>query len=995
MKFNFESDLEHQKNAIDSVVNIFEKLETKDSPFSILRRTSQSSLMANYGFSNQITTNNWKKDICEVNIHKIQEENRLKKSNVCEKNPTFDVEMETGTGKTYVYLRTILELSNKYRFKKFIIVVPSIAIKEGVKKTLEITKDHFNFLYSGLTYSWKEYDSKSLEIVRNFAQNDDVEIIIMNIHQMNKKDGNVFYKERDDLMGHKAIDLIKQTNPIVIIDEPQSTSSGEKSLEAIKELNPLFTLRYSATFKPRKNENLVYKLDPADAYNKKLVKQIAVYSKETENENNSNKLIELIDLDNKKETAKIKIRQLSSKKEIKWVTRIVKINVDLYHLSNQIEQYKGLSIEEFNFKENEIILTNGINIKKLEHSEEIDKKTKRLQIKETIIQHLEKQREIKNKGIKVLSLFFIDKVDKYRIYTENNKEELGEYAKFFEDEFYGVLSKHKEYWDLFNIKTKDQIKGLAKEVHDGYFSIDKKKKIKDTKGESNDDASTYQKIMKDKEKLLSFSEKLCFIFSHSALKEGWDNPNVFQICTLKEYSHSEIRKRQEIGRGLRLCVDQNGRRVYDENINKLSVITTESYGDFVAKLQNEFKEDGVLFGVVDNQLFFEKSNEQINKEQSKKLYEAFKRNGYIDKNDKWEKQLDINDVMEKLSSFEQDIFENPTNDTRELIKEIIIKSYSHKIKIKNGNKLIKNKVNREVINSKEFTDLWKSINQKTVYNIKFDTDLYIKNTQEEIKEELLKIKNNKTRIKTKKVDIELDKMSGVQVANVVTDKIENLDLESEEEIWIPDIISDIETATRITRRTIVNILRDEVIINSLKNYHENIKNIIISSMNKNKIDMMVDGIEYKKVEDYYLQEKLEEIEDKEFNEDENVLKIEKEIKKYPYEYVVLDSKVEKEFAVNSKNSNMVTKFIKLPSWFKIQTPLGTYNPDWAIYKKDSIPFVVETKGSSDKQSLREKESKKITCGEKHFKSIGKNVKFILGSSFDEIINKFYSGSEDE
>lgn len=989
MKFKFESNLKHQEEAVNSIVDIFEGIATKEGLFSMSRSGLSFDKNTNIGISNQITTIDWKIEICQQNLHRIQKENGLINSNINFEMPTFDVEMETGTGKTYVFLKTILKLSNKYNFKKFIIVVPSIAIKEGIKKTLQITKEHFNSLFPGIKYNYYEYNSNSLEtLIWNFSNSDDIEIMIMNIQQMNKMSGNdkntnVLYKEFDLLGGHKAIDLIKETNPIIIIDEPQSTTSGKTSVEAIKNLNPLFVLRYSATFRKRKNENLVYKLDPVDAYNKKLVKEIVVYSKEVTNENNSQTLIRVHDLDIKNQSAKISIKRSSSKdKQITWTKVNVEFESNLYIASKKLSEYEGIFIEEIDFVNGKIILSNGEEYFKGSSLKGYDIELKTSQIRETIKLHLEKQYKLKDRGIKVLSLFFIDKVDKYRIYDENKNPLLGEYAKIFEEEFILFLKTNKKYWELFNIKDESQIEEIAKEVQDGYFSIDSKNKLKDTKGETKDDTSTYIKIMKDKEKLLSFSEKLCFIFSHSALKEGWDNPNVFQICTLND-SKSEIKKRQEIGRGLRLCVDQKGNRVYDEYINQLSIITSNTHEEFVEKLQKELKEDGFVFGVFEPHTF---SNEieGMEKKESEKLFELLRKKEYINSKGKINRNVSYEEIKEELHQFVIEIFSNPTNEKIQSLDDFMKQSW-RELNIKNGNKKVKNNIKKEVINSKEFINLWNAINQKTTYNFHFNTKEYIKEVKMVIKENL----NNhlKTKIISSKSKIEKLTFEGIKLKKqgIINEEIIDSTIVKQ---WIPDIVSDIEKATSITRRTIIEILSDDEIIEYIKKYHEKIKNIVIKAMNEIKTKMMVEGIEYKKIEDYYSQENFIKNNEPEIDpstQNDSIIEIDKSSTKYPYEYVVVDSKVEKEFAKNSIDADIVVKFVKLPSWFKVPTPLGEYNPDWAIYKKDYMAFVAETKGSNDMSQLRESEEFKYICGKKHFESIG--TKIILGKDFDEIIKK--------
>ena len=971
MKFQFESSLPHQNKAIESVINLFEGIKTKSGIFSISRTQENFNLFNDtfQGFSNRIQTNNWTEEITQDNLNKIQKENNLKQTKINSDSPIFDIEMETGTGKTYVFLKTILELNQKYDFKKFIIVVPSIAIKEGVLKSLEITKTHFKQIFPSINYNYYEYDGQSRQAVWNFANNDSVEIMILNIHQINKFSKNTFYLKRDDLSGDSSSDLIRQTRPILIIDEPQS-SDGEKGAEAIKKMQPLFTLRYSATFKERKNEHLIYKLDSFTSYSQKLVKEIIVESKEIENSEFEYSYIKLISLDQKNQRAKIEIKKSKKTGIIKKEEVFVYTNDDLYMVSNKLEEYSNLKIDNINFKDQKIILSNGKEYSLGIGNEILDLKLKESQIKTTIEIHLKKQLELKKHNIKVLSLFFIDKVKNYREYDEDGNIILGKYAKIFQEQFIKIVSKNEEYRKLFDF-TKNDITHLASKIHDGYFSIDKKKRFKDTKGDTKDDTSTYDKIMKDKEKLISFDEQLCFIFSHSALKEGWDNPNVFQICTLNE-TKSEMKKRQEIGRGLRLCVNQDGERIHDENINKLSVITNETYQQFVDSLQREMEEDGIKFGII-NDLYFSTNINNIDQELSKKIFNFLKQESFIDKNNRFNPKENISpeQIQNKFSELDQ----NQSNK----IRDLLINSYSKLSNIiKDGNKRKINKVKQEIIISDEFQNLWNEIKQKTIYKISIDSKGLVYDCQKKIRESLSQLEKTHIVSQTHNIDIAKEGIVSTKTSNKRFEKIEISNSGP-----LIDIVSDIEKATDLTRKTIIEIIKDHNILKEIKIHPEATKKEIIKKIKEVKQKLMIDGIEYIKIDQYYQQKLLNE--DIEFFVEKYIET--KDNDKYPYEYIVYDSKVEKNFGETALKSEDVKKFIKLPNWFKIDTPLGKYNPDWALYDEREIIFIAETKGTTDENQLRKIEKDKIECGKKHFQAINKKIKFESGNDFYKMISK--------
>jgi type III restriction enzyme len=598
MKLQFDASQQFQIDAVNAVVDIFDGQPLHQGDFEIRFETSHEGVLSGQiqtelGMGNRLLIND---ETLLANVHKIQERNDI------DRTPTiqgyhFSVEMETGTGKTYVYLRTIFDLSRKYGFKKFVIVVPSVAIREGVLKNLEITQDHFKALFNNIEYEYFVYDAKKINRLRQFAVSNAIQIMVINIDAFRKnfagteeeRKSNVIFKENDKLSGRQPIEFVTATNPIVIIDEPQSVDNTHKAQEAIKSLNHLCTLRYSATH--RNLYNHVYKLDPIRAYEMRLVKQIVVAEAKGANTFNA-AYAKLVDVDNTKGiVAKVAIHE-NKPGGVREKTVKVKQGADLFILSNEREAYReGYVASEISVEPgNEFVgFSNGRILRLGEEQGGIREDLMKVQIRNTIRKHLEKELQVRDKGIKVLSLFFIDRVANYRGYDEGGKPAKGKFAQWFED-YYNELIAQPRFQGLLSYSVET--------LHDGYFSQDKKGVLKDTRGNSEADEDTYTKIMRNKEQLLSLDEPLRFIFSHSALREGWDNPNVFQICTLNETA-SVLKKRQEIGRGLRLPVNQNGERVFDENLNKLTVVANESYEDFARSLQTEYEEDcGVTFGKI-------------------------------------------------------------------------------------------------------------------------------------------------------------------------------------------------------------------------------------------------------------------------------------------------------------------------------------------------------------------------------------------------------------
>ena len=997
MKLKFDSNLKYQLEAVKAVTDLFKGQKPMDSYFNVAGQAGFDDINFNdfngnensnqtfgQGVGNKLLLSDL--DILE-NLRKVQDFQKLPPSESLN-GKDFNIEMETGTGKTYVYLRTIFELNKLYGFTKFIIVVPNVAIKEGVYKTIEITKDHFKGLYDNVIYDYFVYDSSKLEQVRNYATSSNIQIMVINIQAFNKsfKDpskevkANIIHREQDKLNGYKPIDLIAETHPIVIIDEPQSVT-GDKGEEAIKSLNYLCTLRYSATH--REIQNLVYKLDAIDAYEMNLVKGIEVAS------------FQSLDYHNK---AYIKLNSVSSADQSANITLDVDVNGsvksksvrvkpgdDLFELSGNRDVYKGYMVDRIYFAEgNEFIYfePKGEILHLNKTTGDMDDLTiKRVQIRKTIEEHLDKELKLNKKGIKVLSLFFIDKVANYRVYDDDGNPLKGEYAKIFEEEYNDVI-KNPKYSTLF----KDVDLSLAaEEVHDGYFSTDRKGRFRDftmyKNGEyrlTNDANDTFNLIMRDKEKLLSFDSKLKFIFSHSALREGWDNPNVFQICTLNE-TKSVTKKRQEIGRGLRLCVNQDGERIHDKSINTLTVMANESYDSFAKSLQKEIETDSkIKFGTIKKTDFSHISMKNkkgeykpIGEQGSVALFNHFKLMNYINGRGKVQEVLKVAIQEDKLEVPER--FES----IKDQIKNVVTR-YVSKIDIKNARKKEKVEINTRVFSSQEFNELWDKIKYKTTYFVDFDTDDLIENCSKALSEQLYV---SKPKLIYTKSGLKID-ASGVNVLDenkIAPDVVYT----GEEEVILPDIIKYLQNETFLTRKTIVQVLIKSGTIEMFKKnpqeYMENTLKIIRREMNH----MLIDGIKYVELEDYYSKELFNNEEFYAYLDD--MIESERSI----YDHVVLDSDVEHDFALNLEKDEKVKLYLKLPEWFKINTPIGGYNPDWAVLIEDNgqrkMYFVVETKGNVDvgnlHRSLKQSEQDKIKCGKKHFEALNTGIELTVTDNY--------------
>lgn len=982
MKLHFEDDLDYQKDAIDSVVGLFKGQEISRSEFTVAFRPNSGPASpldledSQLGIGNRLLLAD---ERIEANLHAVQDKGGLARSSNLTTGD-FTVEMETGTGKTYVYLRTILELHKNYGFTKFVIVVPSIAIKEGTYKTLQITREHFEGLYpKAKGYEYFLYDSSKLGQVRNFAASSNVQIMVTTVGAINKKDVNNLYKENENTGGEKPIDLVRATNPIIIVDEPQSVDGGltGKGKEALTAMKPLCTLRYSATHVDK--HHMTFRLDAVDAYERGLVKQIEVASLQIDRGHNK-PYIRLESTHNRKGaiTAKVEV-DVGHGKTIRPALLTVEDGDDLKQITGR-SIYENMRIGAITCgKNNQSIEVKGDGfVELLRPGREIGgvdpDQIKRLMIRRTIKEHFDKELMFaaNKKPIKVLSLFFIDSVEHYRRYDEDGHAVKGTYALMFEEE-YRKLATSSDYRSLF--KDIDPETG-AEDVHNGYFSIDKKGRSVETaeNNQANRDNAerAYNLIMKEKEKLLSFDTKLKFIFSHSALKEGWDNPNVFQICALRDMG-SERERRQTLGRGLRLCVNQNGERLRSNDVNTLTVIATENYEKFAENLQNEIEQDtGIRFGIVESHQFatIRTLNDQgetipLGVEQSEKIWQFLKDRQFVDGKGKVQDSLRAalrdgsfelpDDIKQELAGKHGE--QQADNISRDI--QAILRKLAGRLDIKNADdrKIIRTR--KAILECDKFRLLWERIKHKTTYRVEFDNLKLLGDCAEEIRN---CSPITKTLARFRKADISIGK-GGVDARETSASGYTTI---HESDIELPDIITDLQDQTQLTRKSIVRILGESGRLEDFLRNPQQFIDYCSEAINRTKRTALVDGIKYTRIGDdhFYAQELFEQEELKGY------LKNSLEVQKSVYTHVKYDSGVEKSFAEDLEKNEQVKVYAKLPPWFEVPTPLGSYNPDWAVVVEDDgeekLYFVVETKGSTWRDDLRPLEGAKIKCGEKHF-----------------------------
>jgi len=940
------------------------------------------------------------------NVQALQKKQDLKTINKLD-GLNFTIEMETGTGKTYVYTKTMYEFNKHYGWNKFIIMVPSVAIREGVHKSLEITAEHFQEIY-GKKIRFSIYNTKNksnLINIKSFADTSNIEVIIMNYQAFatTSKESRKIYQKLDSLQSERPIDIIKRARPILIIDEPQRFGKKAEKIFTDREFNQLFTLRYSATHK--KEFNKIYRLDAIDAYNQKLVKKISVKGIEVVGNSGTNSYLFLdrIQISTSKYPVAYLELEVKQSNGIQKKIRQIKEKDDLYVFSNELKQYKGFVVKEINGLTNSVSFTNGVSLSVGQTAGDVDEEhVRRIQIRETVKSHIEKERMMFSKGIKVLSLFFIDEVAKYRLYDKSNNRQKGDYAKVFEEEYKKAISQS----NLFETDYNDYLHRFAvDEIHKGYFSIDKKGKFVNSKENKNEggisnDVSAYELIMKKKEKLLSLNEPTRFIFSHSALREGWDNPNVFQICTLK-HSQSEISKRQEIGRGLRICVNSHGERMDTSvleseffDINKLTVVASESYDSFAKALQNEIAASlserpvKLTVDVLNNRILKNEKGEKFtfDNQSSMDLIFDMKTKGYIDNDyqitDVLIKAIENKtyEVPEKLKGFESCVselmqniyttanFTAAENESANNINEPVLKPNDNFVK-------------------KEFQDLWKKIKVKTVYEVDFASqELIVKcikaiDNNLTVKKILINITSGQQQDKIDEATLKAGE--SMKKEKSITERAESL-LGSLEY----DLVAEIAKETKLTRKTIVKILKG-LRQNTFYNFRVNPESFIqgvARIINNEKAATFINNIVYSKTDKTY--------DDSIFtinNFKDSLVKNILEVKKHVHDYVKTDSDIERKFASDLECEEVLV-YAKLPGGFKIPTPLGNYNPDWAIVfntdKFKYVYFIAETKGSMETLQLKEIEQKKISYAKKHFEALGhSDIKYDVIDSYQSLRDK--------
>lgn len=997
-ELKFDANLGFQQEAIEAITDIFLGQKVCSSNFTVRKTVEEINLHEDVqGYSNRLEL--LPEEILE-NVHAIQLRNGQAQSpEVMTRTMNFSIWMETGTGKTYVYLRTIFELNRLYGWTKFIIVVPSIAIKEGVKNSLDLMSNHFKTQYNNVPFDYFIYDSDKLNQVRNFAVSSNIQIMIINIDAFRKvaadpakeSKANIIHRYHDKMLG-KPIDFIASCNPVVIIDEPQSVDNTDKAKEALGYLKPLCTLRYSATHRKRDRFCMMYKLDSVDAYEQKLVKQIVVAGINVEHSHNK-AYVRLISTCNKGGSVSAKVAlDVLSKGAVTRKTVTVKAGDTLFQKSGKRSMYDGYQVDDISCKEgNEYILflnqPEPLRINQALGGTD-DDAIKRLQIRKTIKEHLDRELQLSHLGIKVLSLFFIDRVCNYREYDANGNAVKGKYARWFEEEYANLIHQPK-YDTLFHDVD---ITTLPEKVHDGYFSIDKKghevETSESTQADKDNAERGYQLIMKNKTLLLSFDSPVKFIFSHSALKEGWDNPNVFQICTLNEIAN-DMRRRQMIGRGLRICVNQQGERVPGFEVNTLTVMANESFQDFAANLQHEIEEEEeIKFGLVEEHTFANISivnadghSEYLGLEKSKLIFQDLKERHLISANGIVQSTLKEN-LRDNTMTYPAEVAQHANLITA------VLKKICGNLNIKNKDNARPIALNKERFLSPEFKELWDKIKYKTTYRVDFDEEALLEECAKSLADE------TKLVVTYPKYIFGRGKVNVTQGGVTITDEKNHTEPFTFDDFALPDVISYLQNETNLTRRTLAEMLIRSKRLNDFRKNPQMFIDGAIAIIKNTMSKFVVDGIKYQRLgnSDIWAQE-LFESEELTGYIDQNMVQTGHN---GLYEYTVYDSDIEREFAERLDANEDVKVFAKLPDWFKIPTPLGTYNPDWAIVVKKGgqkrLYFVVETKGTDLFGELPPPQQAKIKCGEAHFAALaedGIRFKAPIASydRFDDFVNE--------
>lgn len=1017
MRFNFKIQ-PYQTDAVESIVDVFEGECFDDSNtyvfdmgayYNRLLKAKDVEAYSNHPLTledNQLLDN----------IKRIQRSSDISISKELDNTLgkcSLDIEMETGTGKTYVYIKTMFELNKRYGWSKFIVAVPSIAIREGVKKTFEITQNHFMEHYQKKARFFV-YDSSNLQMLDDFSRRSGINVMIINSQAFasslkeggTSKESRIIYSVRDDFQSRRPIDVIAANNPIIILDEPQKLS-GKATQDALKKnFNALFSMNFSATHKV--NHNLIYSLDALDAYNQKLVKKIEVKGIETKNLAGTSCYIYLDDivLDSKL-PPRIRIEmEISYSNGVRRDTRILSQGDNLYIESRNLETYRDVFVTHIDPNQNYVEFSNGLKLSPGEvNGDTSEENLRRIQIRETILSHFEKENQLFKKGIKCLSLFFIDQVDNYRQYDESGNPILGPFGKMFEQEYSRILNERGQFFDAEYIKYVQSIP--IESTHKGYFSIDKKTKrnidspIKG-KSEYSDDVDAYDLILKDKERLLSFEEPTRFIFSHSALSEGWDNPNVFQICALK-HSDSSIRKRQEVGRGLRLCVNSNGERMDLEecgdlihDINKLTVIASEGYDSFVKDLQKEISDNlrerptkidkDLLSGM---RVTIEGEGKVISGEVANKIYHQLIRLGYIDDSDM--PTEDCRKAIESGIAFFDSTSELAAyNDAAMELVRIVVEGGTLEGMIDDGKKtrIKENRLN-DNFNRKEFQALWHEINHKYTYRVEYDSHELIRKSIKSIDDSLF-VSRLSYIITRGDQDEQLNENDLKKGKAFEKKKQETRELESIGSSVKYDLIGEIATGSTITRNTAVEILKgiEQKKFNMFRQNPEEFITKVCKLIKDAKATMIVDHIAYNRIDETYDSSIF--TESKTSCDPMKAFEGTKHILDYVFTDGLAEDSVERRFAESLDKAEEVAVYAKLPKGFKIPTPVGNYSPDWAIAFDDSheikhIFFIAETKGSMDSMQLKPIEKAKIHCAEKIYNVPGSNVRYHHVDTYENLL----------
>lgn len=974
--FQFDSAQDFQLEAIQSVVNLFDgqpqNLERLVSTLSGFIPDSNETAPLEFVRSFEVGAvgNNLIVDRAVVltNLQNVQDDNGLEVSGqLVGDSLEFDVEMETGTGKTYVYLRTIFELYKKYNFTKFVILVPSVAIREGVATSIRLMKDHFSLLYPESPFDWRIYNGKSAEQVQGFATSTSIQVLIMTIDSIRGGESNrIMHQNRDSLNGFRPIEYLQSTRPIVILDEPQNMETVA-SIEAIQELRPSFTLRYSATHKITRN--LVYRLDPVDAHELGLVKQIVVS-----------------DVQQQGADAAPYIKLISVKREPTWSARLelacrdAKGNLQRKEVNVRQNQelsdprltenpaYEGIWVSEMNIGSSSDPAFIELNLHgMLSEGESIggaNSAIYREMIRETIREHLRKELQLRAKGIKVLSLFFVDKVASYLGEGATNLDANGDFAKWFDELFLEETAKNPKWGELFTAHPSQLRKAYFSQLRKGKSTV-----AQDTSGSSKADDDAYELIMKDKQRLLDQNEPVRFIFSHSALREGWDNPNVFQICTLREMG-AEVERRQTIGRGLRLPVmqtEQGFERVSDRGIASLTVIANESYQAFAKSLQNEYKANGIQIGKVrvnefakipalsDGGIYTET---KLGFAKSQVIFDHLTSNGFIADGQVTSKFIPDSigfslALPEELDRYQAKIVE--------LMRNASLEKFV-KPKSKRKNRVF----NKAVYLTPEFEAFWESISRRSTYRVAINRENLIDSI----------VRSLQTAPQIQPLRVEVTK-AGIKVVRggAKSEELSSRSAILQGSYELPDVVSELQNSTSLTRWSIVDILvRSERLAEFIGNPNDFIsmaKRVIQGELAK----IVVDGIQYERIAGslYELRELQKDGEEEKDRFLDQMYKV-KNSGKSDFDYVVFDSDVELQFAEKLDSREDVKFFMKLPAKFKIPTPVGDYNPDWAIIKQvdgeDRLYMIRETKSTLDELKLRPTEAAKIASARQHFRAIG-------------------------